>query len=72
MESLNSLTLSEEFSNFEAWRSTRIGKSRLPVYNLNGDLCCDHIPTEWFRLIIHRKHRQTLRYPKVLSRNVKK
>lgn len=32
MESSNSLTLSEVISHFEAWRSTRIGKSRLPAY----------------------------------------
>lgn len=32
MESSNSLTLSEVISHFEAWRSTRIGKSRIPAH----------------------------------------
>ena len=32
MESSNSLTLSEVSSHFEAWRSTRIGKSRIPAH----------------------------------------
>ena len=31
MESSNSLSLSEVISHFEAWRSTRIGKSRIPA-----------------------------------------
>lgn len=32
MESSNSLTLSEVITHFEAWRSTRIGKSRIPAH----------------------------------------
>ena len=32
MESSNSLTLSEVISHFEAWRLTRIGKSRIPAH----------------------------------------
>lgn len=32
MESSNSLTLSEVISHFEAWRSIRIGKSRIPAH----------------------------------------
>ena len=32
MESSNSLTLSEVIAHFEAWRSTRIGKSRIPAH----------------------------------------
>lgn len=32
MKSSNSLTLSEVISHFEAWRTTRIGKSRIPAH----------------------------------------
>ena len=32
MESSNSLTLSEVLSHFDAWRTTRIGKSRIPAH----------------------------------------
>ena len=32
MELSNSLTLSEVIAHFEAWRSTRIGKSRIPAH----------------------------------------
>lgn len=32
MESSNSLTLSEVISHFDAWRTTRIGKSRIPAH----------------------------------------
>jgi len=32
MESSNSLTLSKVITHFEAWRSTRIGKSRIPAH----------------------------------------
>ena len=32
MESSNSLTLIEVIAHFEAWRSTRVGKSRIPVH----------------------------------------
>ena len=32
MKPLNSLTLNEVISHFEAWRLTRIGKSRIPVH----------------------------------------
>ena len=32
MESSNSSTLSEVISHFEAWRATRVGKSRIPAH----------------------------------------
>ena len=32
MEAPNSLTLNEVISHFEAWRATRVGKSRIPVH----------------------------------------
>lgn len=32
MESSNSLTLSEVIAHFDAWRTTRIGKSRIPAH----------------------------------------
>jgi len=32
MESSNALTLREVISHFEAWRSTRVGKSRIPAH----------------------------------------